>query len=70
MFQLKENSKYSIRNIASFLKNLTNKTIMAIARIFIAPISARHFLTPFKNSNQFLIPKPDKVHSDPKTIDR
>ena len=41
----------------TMLKEFPNKTIIHITRIFNAALLAGFFPTPFKNSNQFLIPK-------------
>ena len=50
----------------SMIKELPNKTILHITRIFNAALSAGYFPKPFKDINQFLIPKPGKDHTDPK----
>ena len=50
----------------TILKELPHKTIIFLTRIFNAALSAGYFPSAFKHSNQFLIPKPGKDHTDPK----
>ena len=50
----------------NILKEVPHKVIVAITRIFNAALSAGFFPSSLKHSNQFLIPKPGKKHTDPK----
>ena len=49
----------------TIMKEFPHKTITHITRIFNAALSAGYLPTTFKNSNQFLIPKPGKDHTNP-----
>ena len=52
----------------TILKEIPHKVILVLTRIFNAALSAGYFPSALKHSNQFLIPKPRKIHTDPKKL--